>query len=165
MTVQGILKPAQWTPSFVLPLFLVPKTDGSLRPIFNLQALNEFVKSEHFCLINMTQIPNFLQKRDWMCKIDLSQAYFHLKIAKVHRRFLRLIYLFIGLPTYDTALSTIKYMNIGKHIFTNTTHTDNEELLEITCLPFGISTTPKTFSILTNWIAQTLRQRNARTRK
>ncbi|KAG7304662.1 hypothetical protein JYU34_010004 [Plutella xylostella] len=130
MMESGVLESAQLSPSFISPMFLTPKSDGTMRPIFNLKNLNNYVQISKFRLINIQKIPDFLQPRDWLAKIDISSAYFHVPISPSHRRFLRLIY-------------------------------DNN-LLEMTCLPFGLATAPKVFSMLTNWIAQVLRDNGVR---
>ncbi|XP_055915529.1 uncharacterized protein LOC129948518 [Eupeodes corollae] len=111
-------------------MFLVQKSDGSFRPIFDLRGLNSYIKTKHFQLISHAVVPEFLQKHDWMVKIDLSQAYFHVPISVSHRCFLRLVY--------------------------------NEEILEMTALPFGLSPSPQIFAALTNWIAEILRKRGIR---
>ncbi|CAB3235044.1 unnamed protein product [Arctia plantaginis] len=76
MKNKGVLKVVQRSPSFVSPMFLVSKPDGSARQIFNQKALNGNVMSETFHLINMYRIPDFLQAQDWLCKIDLPKPIF-----------------------------------------------------------------------------------------
>ncbi|XP_049868134.1 uncharacterized protein LOC126368282 [Pectinophora gossypiella] len=115
-------------------MFLVKKSNLSDRPIFNLKMLNNYLAHFKFRLINIQKIPDFLQEGDWAVKIDLTQAYFHVPIAKSHQSFLRVLY-----KTESTL-----------------------ELLQMTCLPFGLSSAPKAFSTMSNWVAQLLRQKGLR---
>ncbi|KOB79429.1 putative reverse transcriptase-7 [Operophtera brumata] len=90
---QKVLIPVKLaTPSFVSPMFLIKKSDSSNRPIFDLQNLNDYVSVVKFRLINVQRVPTFLQANDWVVKIDLTQAYFHLPIAQSHQRYLRVLY-------------------------------------------------------------------------
>ncbi|XP_033220863.1 uncharacterized protein LOC117175265 [Belonocnema kinseyi] len=76
---QGILEsPTRLGSSFISKMFLVKKSNGGIRPIFDLRGLN--------------RIPDFLQDEDWMTRIDLSQAYFHVPVVESHRCHLRLVY-------------------------------------------------------------------------
>lgn len=77
---------------FLSPLFLRQKTDGSNRPILNLKLLNLYLRPPRFRLINHHRIPSCLNKYDYMVKIDLSQAYFHIPVTPSHRRFLAFAY-------------------------------------------------------------------------
>lgn len=56
------------------------------------KSLNFFLKPAKFRLINQNHIPNFLQENDYLGKLDISQAYFHIPIKKSHRRYLAFAY-------------------------------------------------------------------------
>lgn len=115
---------------FLSTMFLRKKSNGENRPILNLSRLNDFVSTPPFRLINQQQIPGHLKNGDYMMKIDISQAYFHIPIEKNHRRFLCFAY--------------------------------QDNVYEMTCLPFGLASAPAAFAKVTNWIAQQLRQENLR---
>ncbi|CAK1540027.1 unnamed protein product [Leptosia nina] len=92
MIRERVLEFAPMTPSFISPLFIIRKNNGKNRVIFNLKALNQFMKPEPFHLFHHYQMPKFLQQGDWMVKLDISQAYYHVPISVKHRCFLRVSY-------------------------------------------------------------------------
>lgn len=124
------VRPKQDDPCFLSKMFLVKKGDGGVRPIFDLRGLNRFVLTKHFQLISHSSVPEFLQPKDWLIKIDISQAYFHVPIAQSHQPFLCVSY--------------------------------QGEILQMTCLPFGLSSAPRLFAGITCWVAETLRRRGCR---
>ncbi|CAG2255747.1 unnamed protein product [Mytilus edulis] len=75
--------------SFISNIFLVPKKGGGQRPVINLKGLNVFLRYEHFKMEGIHLLKDLLLKNDWMVKIDLTDAYLTLQIAKEHRKYLR----------------------------------------------------------------------------
>ncbi|CAG9136889.1 unnamed protein product [Plutella xylostella] len=143
MAAQGVIERASQGPGFESHLFLVKKSDGSHRPVLNLKALNNFLVSGKFRLVNMYKVPYFFQPNDWMMKIDLSQAYFHVPVAESHRRFLR----FVAPCGHPSRCPE----DPPQHC-----------VWQMTSLPFGLASAPRTFATLSNWVAQQLRLRGMR---
>ena len=77
---------------FISPYFLVPKPDGSYRFILNLKKLNNFVISEHFKMEDLRTAVNILEHEDFMCTIDLRDAYFMIPVDINFRKYLCFIY-------------------------------------------------------------------------
>uniref|UniRef100_A0A0C9RT30 TY3B-I_1 protein n=1 Tax=Fopius arisanus TaxID=64838 RepID=A0A0C9RT30_9HYME len=128
---QNVLeRPHNPGPSFISRMFLITKNNGEFRPIFDLRGLNQHVRTKKFKLISHHKIPDFLQDGDWLVRIDLSNAYYHIPVVRNHRSLLRLSY--------------------------------NGELYQMTSLPFGLSSAPHTFAMVSNWVAETLRAQGVR---
>lgn len=77
------------SPGFYSRLFLVPKKDGSLRPIIDLSALNSFLEVPSFKMETVSSIRLSIQPGDWAVSLDLSDAYFHVPIHPSSRKYLR----------------------------------------------------------------------------
>ena len=77
---------------FISRLFLVPKKDGSFRPVVSLKPLNCFVQKFHFKMEGSEMIKDLLRKEDWMCTLDLKDAYLSVAIVQEHQRFLRFMW-------------------------------------------------------------------------
>ena len=76
------LCPTSLSPGFYSRIFLVPKKDGGRRPVFDLKALNQFVRK----MTTPRVVTNALHHGDWA---DLKDAYFHIPIHRKSRRLLR----------------------------------------------------------------------------
>ncbi len=68
--------------------FLVPKRDGSLRPILDLRRLNLSLYKGKFKMQTMKSIMSQIQGGDWFVTIDLKDAFFHMQVVQRHRKFL-----------------------------------------------------------------------------
>ena len=77
---------------FTSKLFIIPKKDGSLCPVINLKPLNCFLKNHHFKMEGIGKVKELLMRRDWLCTVDLKDAYLSVPIAKHHRKFLRFVW-------------------------------------------------------------------------
>ena len=73
---------------FTSSIFLVPKSDGSWRPMVNLKPLNEHIISRHFKMESVRTAKSLLQREDWLVKLDLKDAYLT-PMHQEHQKFLK----------------------------------------------------------------------------
>ena len=69
--------------------FLVPKKDGSQRPILNLKQFNHWIVKRHFKMETLESIMEVMTPNLWLASVDLKDAYFHVAIARGSRQYLR----------------------------------------------------------------------------
>lgn len=74
---------------FISNIFLVPKKDGSLRPVINLKNLNLFVEYQHFKQERLSFALDLIERNDYLTSIDLTDAYFSISIHENFKKFLR----------------------------------------------------------------------------
>ncbi len=120
------ISPAQSESAFYSRYFIVPKKDGGLRLIFD---LNRALMKWPFRMITSKQILSQICPGDWFFWLDLKDAYFHIQITPHHRLFLRfafegVAYQYTVLPfglslasrtftkCMDAALSPLRQMGI-----------------------------------------------------
>ena len=74
---------------FISNIFLVPKGKGKWRLILNLKALNLYTEHQHFKMEDIHCVKDLLNRGDYMCKLDLKDAYLSVPIAQCHRKYLK----------------------------------------------------------------------------
>ncbi len=72
--------PAEMRQGFYSPYFIVPKKGGGLRPILDLQVLNQALHKLPFKMLTHRRMIKCIQPQDWFAAIDLKDAYFHVSI-------------------------------------------------------------------------------------
>ena len=90
MLRKGVIKktqPAQG--EFLSNLFLVRKKDEGYHPVINLKMLNQLISFFHFKMKGLSLSKHLIQERDWMCKLDLKDAYFNVPLNRNSRKFVR----------------------------------------------------------------------------
>ena len=68
------------SPGYYSCLFLVPKPDGSFRPIIDFKKLNLFLDFPSSKMETLFSIIAALQPQKWITKIDLKDAYHHILV-------------------------------------------------------------------------------------
>ena len=61
-------------------LFLVPKKEGTYRPVIVLSRLNQFVHNSHFLMEGLHCLKTLPRERGFMTSIDLKDAYFSVTV-------------------------------------------------------------------------------------
>lgn len=95
--------------------FLIPKKDGGLRPILDLRAINMHLR-KYKC--RMLTIGALTLRGDWISKVDIKDACFHISIYPVHLKYLRFsfqneVFKFVTLPFR---------LSLAPHVFSRCHH-------------------------------------------
>lgn len=77
---------------FLSSLFLVEKKDRGYRPVINLKDLNKHVPYQHFKMEGLNYLKFMLEEGDFMCKLDMKDAYFSIPLLKESRKLIRFLW-------------------------------------------------------------------------
>ncbi|ORY90556.1 hypothetical protein BCR43DRAFT_424327, partial [Syncephalastrum racemosum] len=72
LLLKRAIEPADPSPGFTSPMFVIPKRSGGHRPVFNLKTLNTYLTAPHFRMETLQQVVTMLQPHDFLTSIDLS---------------------------------------------------------------------------------------------
>ena len=76
---------------FLSSLFLISKKGGVNRPVINLKDLNRVILYKYFKMEGLHCLKYVLQKGDYMCKVDLKDAYLRVPLHKDSRKLVRFL--------------------------------------------------------------------------
>ena len=74
---------------FISRMFLVPKADGSWRPVINLKMFNNHVLCHHFKMESIRTVKGLVRPGDGLLKLDPKDAYLTIPIHRTDQKYLR----------------------------------------------------------------------------
>ena len=119
LLARKVVKPVK-SISFQGRLFCVPKKDSAKkRVILDLSVLNKYIQCDRFQMLTIAQIRTLLPRGAYAISIDLTDAYWHIPIA---RHFSPYLGFALGRKVY--AFRTMPFgLNIAPRVFTKLTET------------------------------------------
>ena len=72
---------------FLSSIFVDPKKSEEFLPIISLKKLSSCVEYNHFKMEGLFLLNGFLEKDDYLCRLDLNDAYFLVPFYKESQRF------------------------------------------------------------------------------
>ena len=102
-----VVDPTLSAEGFYSALFLVPKTEGRMRPVINLKALNFWVQPQHFKMEGIHTLREIVAEGEWLAKLDLKDAYFTVPIFRDHQKYLRFCSGQNSIPVYVSPVRSI----------------------------------------------------------
>ena len=85
----AVQKAKEMKGQFPSNLFLVSKKGCGNRPVINLKNLNSIIPYLHFKMERLNLLKDLLREKDFMCKIDLKDAYLCVPFHPEHRKYIR----------------------------------------------------------------------------
>ena len=73
-------------------IFTIPKKGRGRRPVVDIRNLNSFIEPVHFKMEDLSCLPSVLWRGDFLCKIDLQDAYETIPVAKKSRIYLMFLW-------------------------------------------------------------------------
>ena len=76
----------------LFPAIPSAKKNGKLRPVIDLSLLNQYINKQHFKMETVKSVRQSIMANDWAVSIYLTDAYIHVPIHPISRKYLRLVY-------------------------------------------------------------------------
>jgi hypothetical protein len=79
-------------PAFISRLFTITQKDGKKRAVMDARGINSYCQTEKFKMETLQTLRELVERKDWMMKVDIRDAYLHIAMAEKHRNYLAFVW-------------------------------------------------------------------------